>query len=472
VDANRRRPWIDWIHTAQDQGALVRPFVKWDAQPASPEAAREAIFRANWLAGTAPMAPVYVNFDAHLQEAPLDAPLPPVDARRFMPAVATAPDPMALAEAVTLLAVAKNPVILMGRVSRSVPAWRARVALAEALGARVLTDLKIGAAFPTDHALHAGAPSVFPDAPACAAIAAADVVLSLDWVDLAGTLRAAFGTAAPGTKIIQVSLDQHLHNGWSMDHQGFPPVDVFVSADPDATAAALLAAIKPGAAPADPPAHETPAPVATLAPGPIVVDGLAAALRTATSGLDVSLTHLPLSWNGATWPFRHPLDFLGSDGGGGIGGGPGISVGAALALRGSGRLPIAICGDGDFLMGATSIWTAAHYRIPLLLVIANNQSFYNDEVHQERMAKLRARPVENKWIGQRMTDPDIDLAGLARAQGATAFGPVHDGAELAGILAEAVVAAVAGQTVVVEVRVEAGYTPSMATAVARGDAKA
>jgi thiamine pyrophosphate-dependent acetolactate synthase large subunit-like protein len=472
VDANRRRPWIDWIHTAQDQGALVRSFVKWDAQPASPEAAREAIFRANWLAGTAPMAPVYVNFDAHLQEAPLDAPLPPVDARRFMPAVTTAPDPVALAEVVALLTGAKNPVILMGRVGRSVPAWRARVALAETLGARVLTDLKIGAAFPTDHALHAGAPSVFPDAPACAAVAAADVVLSLDWVDLAGTLRAAFGTAAPGTNIIQVSLDQHLHNGWSMDHQGFPPVDVFVSADPDATAAALLAAIKPGAAPADPPAHETPAPVATLAPGPIVVDGLAAALRTATSGLDVSLTHLPLSWNGATWPFRHPLDFLGSDGGGGIGGGPGISVGAALALRGSGRLPIAICGDGDFLMGATSIWTAAHYRIPLLLVIANNQSFYNDEVHQERMAKLRARPVENKWIGQRMTDPDIDLAGLARAQGATAFGAVDDGANLAGVLSEAVEAAIAGQTVVVEVRVEPGYTPSMATAVARGDAKA
>jgi thiamine pyrophosphate-dependent acetolactate synthase large subunit-like protein len=320
--------------------------------------------------------------------------------------------------------------------------------------------------------LHAGAPSVFPDAAACAALAAADVVLSLDWVDLAGTLRAAFGASPPAAKIIRVSLDQHLHNGWSMDHQGFAPVDLFLAADPDATAAALLAAIKPGAAPADPPAHETPAPDATPEPGPIVVDGLAAALRTATAGLDVSLTHLPLSWNGATWPFRHPLDFLGSDGGGGIGGGPGISVGAALALRGSGRLPLAICGDGDFLMGATSIWTAVHYRIPLLLVIANNQSFYNDEVHQERMAKLRARPVENKWIGQRMTDPDIDLAGLARAQGATALGPVHDGAELAGVLAEAVGAVLGGQTVVVEVRVEPGYTPSMASGVARGDAKA
>src|SRR5438552_6635105 len=43
VDAARRRPWIDWIHTAQDQGALVRSYTKWDAQPASVPAALEAV---------------------------------------------------------------------------------------------------------------------------------------------------------------------------------------------------------------------------------------------------------------------------------------------------------------------------------------------------------------------------------------------------------------------------------------------
>ena len=87
---------------------------------------------------------------------------------------------------------------------------------------------------------------------------------------------------------------------------------------------------------------------------------LAAALRRAVGSRPVSLLHLPLSWDGAFWPFRHPLDFLGSDGGGGIGGGPGISVGGALALRGTGRLPVSICGDGDFLMGVTALWTAVH----------------------------------------------------------------------------------------------------------------
>ena len=40
------------------------------------------------------------------------------------------------------------------------------------------------------------------------------------------------------------------------------------------------------------------------------------------------------------------------------------------------------------------------------------------------MARLRHRPVENKWIGQRIADPEIDLAALARAQGAVGFGPI------------------------------------------------
>src|SRR4029079_6583485 len=133
---------------------------------------------------------------------------------------------------------------------------------------------------------------------------------------------------------------------------------------------------------------------------------------------------------GATWIFDHPLDYLGSDGGGGVGGGPGISVGAALALKDGGRLAVAVCGDGDFLMGATALWTATHYRIPLLIVVANNRSFYNDAVDQEPVARMRTRPVENKWIGQRIADPDIDIAAMARAQGAHGFGPVEDVASL------------------------------------------
>src|SRR5215468_8329788 len=153
-----------------------------------------------------------------------------------------------------------------------------------------------------------------------------------------------------------------------------------------------------------------------------------------------SYVRLPLGWPGEFCRFAHPRDYIGFDGAGGIGSGPGMAVGAALALRDAGddRLPVAVLGDGDYLMGVTALWTGVHYRVPVLIVVGNNQSFFNDELHQERMARMRDRPVENRWIGLRMSDPAIDLAALARAQGAIGYGPVRSADELASALDRAV----------------------------------
>jgi len=114
-------------------------------------------------------------------------------------------------------------------------------------------------------------------------------------------------------------------------------------------------------------------------------------------------------------------------------------------------------GDGDFLMGVTALWTAVHYRIPGLFVVANNRSFFNDEMHQERVAKERSRPVENKWIGQRITEPDIDLAMIARAQGAEAIGPVTRLEELKPAMERGLQAVREGAVCVVDVRIVPGY---------------
>jgi thiamine pyrophosphate-dependent acetolactate synthase large subunit-like protein len=457
VDAPKRRPWIDWIHTARDQGALIRAYTKWDDQPASAEAAREALLRACWLASSAPMGPVYVNLDAGMQEAPLADPLTPIDIARFVPNVGSPASPEQIAQAVSMLRQAKQPLMLIGRGSRREQDWRNRVALAEALRARVVTDLKCGAVFPTDHPLHAGAPATFPVQEAAQAIAASDVILSLDWVDLAGALKSACGTAAPAGKVINVSLDHQLHNGWSMDHQALPPADLFIAAGADSVVAAMLEHL-PRQEARD--VAATPPPAPAIEAGVIGVAQLTHELRQAVGARPASLLHIALSWHAALWPFRHPLDYIGSSGGAGIGAGPGISVGAALALRGTGRLPVAVCGDGDFLMGATALWTAVHYNIPLLVVVANNRSFFNDELHQERVARMRNRPVENRWIGQRIADPEIDLAQLARAQGALGFGPVADGATLAATFSDAIAAVEAGAVAVVDVRVAPGYAPA------------
>ena len=471
VDAVKRRPWIDWIHTARDQGAIVRNYTKWDDQPASPAAAREALLRAAWIASTAPRGPVYVNLDAEMQEAKLPEPLAPIQVARFMPPASPTASAELIENAAAILKAAKHPVMLMGRVSRSVEAWNERVALAETLNAKVISDLKIGCGFPTDHPLHAGAPASNAMVPeAIAAIKAADVILALDWVDLGGALRNALGQEGPRAKIISISADFHVHNGWSMDYEILPPVDLMLPTTPDAAVPLLLHALgagKPRTAAVVKPRVEKYEPSS----GSVRVDDLTRSLKAAVGERDVTLTHLPLSWNGASWAFRHPLDYIGSEGGGGVGGGPGISVGAALALKDSGRLPIAICGDGDFCMGVTALWTAVHYRIPLLVVVCNNRSFFNDELHQERVARIRNRPPENRWIGQRISDPEIDCAGLAAAQGAVGFEPVTRTADLVPTFEKAIAAVEAGQVAVVDVRVEPGYSAVATAAMLRGTEK-
>ena len=235
-------------------------------------------------------------------------------------------------------------------------------------------------------------------------------------------------------------------------------MDLFIPSETDPAVAAMVHALegKPVKAHGGQ-ASELLSPA--LVKGPISVAQMSHALRNVVAGRDVSLLQVPLSWSARSWHFSHPLDYIGSDGGGGIGSGPGLSIGAALALRDSGRLPISIFGDGNFMMGCQAVWTAVHYRIPLMIVVANNQSFYNDELHQERVARMRNRPVENKWIGQRMDNPELDLATIARGQGAVGLGPVKDASELTAIFEEALRELDAGKVVVVDVRVLPGYGP-------------
>jgi thiamine pyrophosphate-dependent acetolactate synthase large subunit-like protein len=455
LDATARRPWIDWLHTSADQAAIVRPYIKWDDQPGSVAAAADAVVRAHMLATTQPCAPTYVCLDVALQEQRLEAPIGTPSVARFgVPPLPAHPDPTLVHELATLLANATRPVILVGRVSRSQVGWSERVELAERVSAQVFTHVELPAGFPTEHPLSGGmSPAVHPSPQLISALDEADLVLSLDWLDLGGTLRA--GGRTPST-VVSVSVDQHLHNGWTKDHQAPAPADLRIVADPDATVRSLLENQLRGAT-----RHEvatisrrSPRDPKTIPPiphGPLGIAHIAAALRTAVEDLPTTLVRVPSAWSGDLWEAREPLDILGGDGGGGLGSAPGMAVGVALALNGTGRLALTIMGDGDFLMGATAIWTAVRYRLPLLIVVMNNRSFLNDEMHQHQTADVRGRPAQNRWIGQRIDDPAPDLAGLARAQGARGYGPVTEIDELIVTIQNAVAQARDGATVVVDV---------------------
>jgi acetolactate synthase-1/2/3 large subunit len=146
-----------------------------------------------------------------------------------------------------------------------------------------------------------------------------------------------------------------------------------------------------------------------------------------------------------------PAHGIGGGRGGGVGYGLPSSIGAALGHKESGRLCVSIIGDGDFLMTSNALWTAAKYQIPLLVLVMNNRSYYNDEEHQERMAKWRQRPVENKGIGIRIEDPAPDLAAISRGLSVDAFGPITEPDQLGSTLDKAIAIVEGGKPAVVDI---------------------
>ena len=454
VDSTKRRPWVDWVHTSADQGGLIRDIVKFDNQPASPAALIEAMCRANIATRTAPNAPVYICLDAGLQEAALDKMPAWPDIARFQPAASPGPARDALQRATALLAAAGRPLVLFGRGSRTVADWEARVKLVERLGACVMTDLRTAAVFPTDHAAHAVPPAASGSTADRRLLDQADVVLSLEWCDLGGLVHPPTIDRPPRYKIINVSLDQALQNGAHMGFQQLPPADVFMAASADETVHRLLDVLGPGRRD---PWHPSLIKPAKIDVSRISVPLVASVLRGAFEEPDaVVLACVSRNWPCDVWPFRDPMAYHGKDGGGGIGSMPSIAVGVALAAHERGRHTVAVIGDGDFIMGGHALWTAVRHRIPLLVLINNNRSYFNDEMHQESVARRRGRPVQNRWIGQRLSDPEMDLAKFAEMQGATGIGPVRAAADVKSAIDEGVAILKSGGVCLIDFHIDPG----------------
>jgi thiamine pyrophosphate-dependent acetolactate synthase large subunit-like protein len=240
VDAARRRPWIEWIHTSRDQAAMVRPFLKWDDQPASVAAAIESILRAWSATRSAPCAPTYVCLDVDLQERETSSHMLP-DPARFMPPAEPVPAEADVAHAIALLNAAKRPVMLVGRHDRTETAWQARIRLAERLGAAVICDQKVGVGFPSAHPRFVSAPAQYPDDRTAAVVRGADLALSLDWPDLVGLL-AVRQDQGSNLRTIIASPDERLHNGWTFDHFSLPAADLRLPVKADTFVSALFGA--------------------------------------------------------------------------------------------------------------------------------------------------------------------------------------------------------------------------------------
>ena len=444
MDATRRRPWIDWIHTALVQGTQVRDYVKLDDQPASVAALPEAFLRAWRVARTEPMGPVYLCLDAGLQEQALDHPIVLPDAGRFQPAAGPHADPRALDEAARRLAEARSPVIVVESLGRRPEATGPLCRLAELLAAP-LVDLA---------AESQGRPSVPADHPLDMtdardeAIRDADVVLGLDVSSFLTALGETDRTTREvrllneRTHIIAISLDDYAFRSWAHTFQSLAPVDLPIAADAGLVLPALVAAVEErlkrdrgavdrlarakriGARHAALRAEARDVVTLERSARPLAPSVLAAEVWDVIKGEDWALANgTGKGWARRLWDWR-PERSYGGSGGAGLGYGLPAALGVALAHRGSGKVCVNLQADGDLLYVVSALYTAAHHRLPLLTVMFNNRTYGNDETHQEAVAKARGRPIEQKVVGIRIDDPAPDFARLAQGFGVWAEGPI------------------------------------------------
>jgi thiamine pyrophosphate-dependent acetolactate synthase large subunit-like protein len=485
MDSTKRRPGVDWHHTANGLGELVRDFTKWEQQPASVASIPEAMLRAWHQALVEPSGPIYLCLDAGLQEERLAQPLVLPNLSRYPLPAPIQPPREDVQTAARWLLDAQYPVILLGRIPPQRRAWDDLVEVAQLLGAAVVQDPRTSASFPTDHFLQQASMGKSGPSELNEVLRQADVVLALDRSVSAGLLRAAASGVdphrMPGSgqfetpRLINVSLGPFAVRSWTTDFQELPAADLPILSNTATFIGELLEELRRAShadASARQRAHQRTgshrARRARLEKSwrsynasrwdiqPISIERAVGEMRSALGADydDVMVARIPNTWPSGIWDFSKPAAYLGGDGGGGLGSGLGMTVGAAIGIRDSGRPVVAFLGDGDTLFAPSALWTAAHYRVPALFVVANNQSYFNDEEHQDWIARVRRRPVENRWLGQRMDDPPVDFAALARSLGVEAFGPVLSPGDLAGVYAEAVRTLQRGEPVLVDVRID------------------
>ncbi len=442
MDTSKRRPWIDWIHTALVQGTLVRDYVKWDDQPASLAALPESLLRAYRIACTGPAGPVYVCVDAEIQEERIREAPPLPDLARYAPPAPVQANPDALERAAELLTEAECPVIVADFLGSHPGAVPALAELAGLLAAPVV-DKGNRFNFPSTHPLDlTGAETQI--------LGRADVILALDVLDLYGTLTTTDRTTRqpeplirPTTKIIHISLNEMATKSWVGEYQKLPAVDIPLLADTSVALPTLTRlcrkTMRKSRRVLDQRRKFWGDRHTALRmrfqvearrdwkSSPISCARLAAEVWEVIKKEPWVLVNGTLAgWARKLWDFREPTQYLGKSGGAGVGYGSGASIGAALAYRGTETLCVNLQSDGDLLYTPSSLWTAVHHNVPLLMVMHNNRSYYNSEEHAIRMAEARRRPVKNAGVGTRIETPRVDFVTLAQAFGAYGEGPIED----------------------------------------------
>ena len=469
IDAELRRPGVEWAHAVQDAVKPLRDFVKWDAMPLSLQHFAEATVRAYKIATTPPMGPVVIVVDAELQEQAAEhtAEIP-----KYSATVPPQGDENALEEAAQWLVKAERPLIIADRLARTPAGMQHLVDLAEALQAPVID--KLGRMnFPTGHYLN-------QSGLARRYLREADVILGLELTDFWGSVarvrdlpqREEMPLTSPDVKLISVGTgDLYLKSNYQ-NFQRFLAVNLAIAGDAEVSLPVLTRLIRGQLSSSQRGKIEQRKAVLQKAftdmreynrksashawnASPISTARLCMELWQQIKDHDWSLvsdTFFQSFWPQRLWDFNQHYQFMGGSGGYGVGYGAPAAAGCALANRDMGRLSVNIQSDGDLLYAPGILWTTAHHEIPLLSVIHNNRAYHQEIMHVQRTALRRQRGADGQAnIGNVFHDPEINFSELARSMGVWAAGPIDHPDDLAPALEQAVDVVIQGAPAVVDV---------------------
>ena len=470
LDATKRRPGVEWVHSSHDVGAMVRDFVKWDDVPISLPHFAESFMRAYEISITPPYLPVMIVIDAELQEVPAaDREALSIPKRAAVSPSSGSTE--AVDRAAAMLVAAENPLIIADRAARSQEGVDLLVSLAEALNAPVV-DRGGRMNMPTTHFLNQTSRQ-------SRLVVGADVILGLEVTDIWGIVntvpdlveRISKRLVGSETKVIAVSANYAFMKSNVQDIQRYLPADLTIAADAQACLPQLIAAVKRLTTPArrqvikarEPALREAyaqmrqdDADAAAKAwdASPISTARLSMELWDQIRDLDwglVSSTAFASFWPQRLWDITKHYQFIGDAGGYGMGYGAPSAAGAALAHRDAGRIAVAIQTDGDLMVLPGTLWTLAHHNIPLLSVMHNNRAWHQETMHLQRMTSRRNRGPGRWTVGTVINDPTIDYAMMAKSMGVWAEGPISDPELLKPALARALAVVKSGKPALLDV---------------------
>lgn len=369
---------------------------------------------AAWHLAVTERRTVLLNLPLDLQAAPATPGAPPGAALVEAPPA----DDSAVASLAAILAAAARPVFIAGR--GAVAAGAELSALASSCGALLATSAAAKGLFAGDP-WNLDVSGGFATPLAASRIADADVVVA--WGSSLNMWTTRHGALLASATIVQVDLDA---DALGAHHR----IDVGIVGDAAATARAVRAAL---------PGVTTGYRASGLDAGsrwrdvPYSDDGDATHIdpRTLTIALDDLLPAERMVAVDSGNFMGYPSMFLSVPDQRGfcftqafqsIGLGLASALGAALASPG--RLPVAACGDGGFLMSIAELETIKRLALGMLIVVYNDNA-YGAEVHHFGPGH---HPLDT------VVFPDTDLAAIARGYGCEAV-TVRDPSDLAPVAA-------------------------------------